>query len=173
MDWAETEGNFRQIIEKKYVVVQKGKPGPKARATGGRAMKYSDIEDAFLFVSSSPPFEHYAYINKETGESYYVSEMAGMDETPEDIEDNDEYVSVPHKNDLDLGRDLVFDFIASVLPDELQRVRQIFRKAGAYSRFKDLLESKGQLDAWYEFERKATENALRKWCGENGVSLDG
>jgi len=38
-------------------------------------MKYSDIEDAFLFVSMSPPEEHYAYLNKETGETFYVSTM--------------------------------------------------------------------------------------------------
>ena len=25
-------------------------------------MKYSDIEDAFMFVSMSPPHEHYAYL---------------------------------------------------------------------------------------------------------------
>jgi len=136
-------------------------------------MKYSDIEDAFLFVSSASPFEHEAYLNKETGESYYVSALGDSDELPDDLEENEKYVSVPHKNDLDLGRDLVFDFVSSNLPDEFGRVRGFFNRAGAYARFKDLLESKGLLETWYEFERKATETALREWCKENSISLEG
>ena len=136
-------------------------------------MKYSDIEDAFLFVSTSPPHEHYAYFNKETGETYYVSSMGDSDELPDDLEENEKYISVPHKNDLDLGRSLVFDFIAAALPGEFDRVRGIFSRKGAYSRYKELLEAKGQLEAWYEFERKATEKALREWCRENGVNLEG
>ena len=136
-------------------------------------MKYSDIEDAFLFVSAAPPFEHEAYLNKETGEAYYVSALGDSDELPDDLEDNEKYVSVPHKNDLTLGRDLVFDFISADLPSEFGRVRGFFNRAGAYARFKDLLESKGLLEVWYEFERKATETALRAWCKENSIGLDG
>ena len=134
-------------------------------------MKYSDVEDAFMFVSMSPPEEHYAYLNKETGETYYVSSMGDSDELPADLDENDKYVSIPHKNDLNLGRDLVFDFISANLPDEYNRVRLIFSKKGAYARLKELLESKGQLEGWYEFEKKATEEALRGWCKENDISL--
>ncbi len=43
-------------------------------------MKYSDIEDAFLFVSMAPLHEHYAYLNKETGETYYISERKATEE---------------------------------------------------------------------------------------------
>lgn len=117
-------------------------------------MKYSDVEDAFMFVSMSPPEEHYAYLNNETGETYYVSSIGDSDELPADIDENDKYVSIPHKNDLNLGRDLVFDFISANLPDEYDRVRLIFSKKGAYARLKELLESKGQLEGWYKFEKK-------------------
>ncbi len=134
-------------------------------------MKYSDIEDAFMFVSMSPPHEHYAYLNKETGETYYVSTLGDSDELPDDLEENEKYISIPHKSDLNLGRNLVFDFISANLPDEYEQVRRIFSRKGAYARFKDLLESKGQLEAWYEFEQKATEEALRGWCKENDISL--
>ena len=134
-------------------------------------MKYSDVENAYMFVSMSPPDEHYAYLNKETGETYYVSSMGDSDELPADLDENDKYVSIPHKNDLNLGRDLVFDFISANLPDEYNRVRLIFSKKGAYARLKELLESKGQLEGWYEFEKKATEEALRGWCKENDISL--
>jgi hypothetical protein len=135
---------------------------------------FSEIEDAFLFVSSSPPFEHSAYLNKETGEIYYASEVGGdFDELPGDLEESDKYVSIPHKNDLDLGRDLVFAFVSANLPDEYGKVRGFFSGRGAYARYKDLLESKGRLEAWYEFEKQAIEEALRKWCTENNIVLAG
>lgn len=58
-------------------------------------MNYSDIEDAFFFVSSVPPFEHSAYLNKETGEFYYVSALGDSDELPGDFEESDKYISIP------------------------------------------------------------------------------
>ncbi len=135
-------------------------------------MKYSDIEDAFMFVSGSPQEENYAYVNKETGESYFISSFGESDELPDDLEENDKYLSVPHKNELNLGRDLVFDFVSIHLPGELKQVREIFNRKGAYSRYKDLLESRKMLQIWYEYEQKATEKALREWCRENNISLE-
>jgi hypothetical protein len=51
------------------------------------------------------------------------------------------------------------------------RCRFIFSKRGAYGRFKDLLDYRGQLDAWYEHERRAAERALREWAAENGLAV--
>jgi hypothetical protein len=98
--------------------------------------------------------------------------LGDSDELPDDLEEDEKYVSIPHKNDLNLGRNLVLDFVSANLSDEYEQVRRIFSRKGAYARFKDLLESKGQLEAWYEFERKSTEEALRGWCKENGISLE-
>jgi hypothetical protein len=136
-------------------------------------MKYSNLEDAFLFVSASAPGEHYAYLNKETGEAYYVSELGDSDELPADLEENEKYINVPHKNDFNLGRELAFDFVAANLPGEFERTREIFSRKGAYARFKDLLDAKGQLEAWYKFEQQATEEALCAWSKENDVGLEG
>ena len=135
-------------------------------------MKYSDIENAYLFVSMAPPEEHNAYLDKETGEIYCVSELGDSDELPDGWEENEKLLNIPHKNDLNLGQNLVFDFILASLPDEFNRVREIFSKKGAYARFKDLLEIKEKLEAWYEYESKATEVALRDWCKENDISLE-
>jgi hypothetical protein len=132
-------------------------------------VNYSEIENAFMFVSMSPQHENSAYLNKETGETYYVSMIGDSDELPEDFEEDENYISIPHKNDLDLGRNLVFDFVEANIPDEFECVRAIFSRKGAYARYKDLLEAKGQLEAWYKFENEATENALRAWCKENGI----
>ena len=133
--------------------------------------KYSDIEGAFIFVSMSPYDEHDAFLNLETGETFFVSTIGDSDELPDDIEENEKYINIPHKNELSLGKNLVFDYVSVHLPDESERVRGYFNKRGAYARYKDLLQERGQLEDWYEFETKAIEVALREWCRKNGIEL--
>lgn len=134
-------------------------------------MNYETIEDAYHFVSGAPPYEHTAVIHRATGEAFFASEMAGYDEIPEDAEESD-YLWIPHKNDLDLGKPLVMDFILNRRPDLYDEILEIFRRKGAYGRFKGLLERKGLLEEWYAFEEEKTREALVRWCGENGVELE-
>ena len=118
------------------------------------AISFDDIENAFLFVSMDQRFMHNAYLCKETSQIFYTSEMGDSDELPEDIDDPNKYITIPHKNDLELGKALVIEFTSKYLPEELDRVYSIFRSKGAYSRYKDLLERKGFLDKWYKFENE-------------------
>jgi len=55
------------------------------------------------------------------------------------------------------------------LSDEYDTVAGFFRRRGAYGRFKALLHARGMLERWYEFENRATEEALLAWCEENGI----
>jgi hypothetical protein len=132
---------------------------------------FYDIELAFMFVSGGPVFENEAFLDTESGKVYYRSLMAGVDDLDEAGVDCEEMVAIPHKNDLDLGQNLVFEFTASTLPDEYDRVRDIFRHRGAYGRFKDLLDSKGLLDAWHNFENERETEVLRLWCEKNEIEL--
>jgi hypothetical protein len=133
--------------------------------------KFSDIEDALHFVSSDSPGMHSAYLCRETGKILYVSEMADIDELEDEEFDPDTLVGIPHQNELDLGQRLVFDYVETHLPDEYDRVRDIFRSRGAYGRFKDLLESRGLLESWYDFESQRQEQALLEWCETNKILL--
>jgi hypothetical protein len=137
------------------------------------AVKYDDPISAFEFVGAAAPTEHSAYISLDTGTIYWTSEFAdGLDDdVPEDLEISDRYVAIPHKTDLDLGRNLALRFVAQQLPDRYPQVNGFFRRQGAYSRFKDLLESCSVLEEWYEFEADAAEQALRRWCAETGIEL--
>jgi hypothetical protein len=137
------------------------------------AIEFSDIELAFDFVSSDQMFMHSAYLCLKTGEIFYTSEMGDSDELPEDIYESDQYVEIPHKNEFGLGKPLVIDFTSRHLPDEIEEVYSIFRKKGAYSKFKNLLERKGLLDQWYSFEEKSRNEALREWCQENNIEIKG
>jgi hypothetical protein len=74
------------------------------------AILFDDIENAFLFVSMDQKFMHNAYLCKETGQIFYTSELGDSDELPEDIDDTEKYITIPHKNDLELGKALVFEF---------------------------------------------------------------
>ena len=114
---------------------------------------------------------HNAYLCKETGEIFYTSEMGDSDELPEDIDDLDKYIAIPHKNELDLGKALVIEFISEYFPEELDRVYSIFSRKGAYSRYKDLLESKSALEDWYKFENERQKMALKEWCRENNIEI--
>lgn len=133
-------------------------------------IKYSDLRDAFDFISSGDPFDSSAFICADTGVIYCTSDTLELDEeVPEDLETSDRYIAVPHKNELNLGRDLVLSFVDQALPDDYGTVAGFFRRKGAYSRFKQLLESRGVLEAWYTFEAHAVEAALRQWCEVNDV----
>ena len=110
---------------------------------------------------------------KDTGQILYHSEMGDMDEIGDKDLDWDTCIDIPHKNDLDLGQRLVFEFVEKHLPDGYHRVREIFRRRGAYGRFKDFLESKELLQSWYDFERRCEEQVLRQWCEENEIELSG
>ena len=136
-------------------------------------ISFDDIENAFFFVSMDQQFMHNAYLCKETGEIFYTSEMGDSDELPDDIEDPEKYIAIPHKNELELGRALVIEFTSTYLPEELEKVYSIFRRKGAYSRYKALLERKGVLEDWYKFENERQEEALKEWCQENNIKIKG
>ena len=135
---------------------------------------FSDIENAFMYVASAMYGMNSALLCKDTGKILYRSDMAGIDEIEdEDNLDWDQCIEIPHKNDLDLGRNLVFEFVEEYLPNDYERVRQMFRRKGAYSNYKALLERRGLLDKWYEIENRHEERALRRWCKENAIELEG
>ena len=134
-------------------------------------VKFSDLEDAFHFVNSFSDGMHSAYLRQDTGQIVYHSEMGDDDEIAEEDLEGDEWLNIPHKNDLDLGQQLVFEFIETHLAEKYEQVRQMFRRPGGYRHFKALLETKGLLETWYEFESRREQEALKEWCEENEVEL--
>ncbi len=133
----------------------------------------ADLLSAYEWVSAGGFSENSAYISRATGQIFWSSDNYDVEEPlPEDIDEAGLYLSVPQKHDLDLGNRLVFRFAQECLPDLYQDVRDMFRQKGAYSRFKDLLDRQGQLEAWHRYEEQATEAALREWCQGMELTLD-
>jgi Uncharacterised protein family (UPF0158) len=132
---------------------------------------FSELRDSFEFVSSGSRGECEAYLSLDTGQFYWRSDVTGDDELPEDLDESDRYIAVPHKHELDLGRGLVIAFTEQEMPGKLDRVWDSFGRRRAYRRFKELLEHRGSLEKWYDYENRATERALREWCEENGIPI--
>jgi hypothetical protein len=134
-------------------------------------ISFVDLQEAFLFVNFGDPGENEAYLDRQSCKIYCHSEYGGNDEELHDDIDDEKYIATPDKRELDLGKPLVLDFMSQFLHDDIDEVRRIFSRKGAYGRYKDLLEARGALERWYDFENKAEEAALREWCAENGIEL--
>lgn len=132
----------------------------------------SELMFALECASGDALIDHLAYIDLHEGTVHCWSSEGGPDETlPDDIETSDRYLFLPDKRDLDLGRELALAFADEALPDEYRTIAGFFRQKGAYRRFKDFLDARGMLDRWYAFEERETEQALRRWCAENGIEV--
>lgn len=133
---------------------------------------FRDIELAFDLVSSHMQSMCTALLSREDGKIYYLDDAAGIsDDLPDDFELSDTYIEIPHKNDLALGRELVFEFVKKKAPILSNEVRAIFSRKGAYQRFKSLLSNNGVLDHWFSYEQAETIQALRQWCRDNSIEL--
>ena len=133
------------------------------------AVSFSDLQLAFEFVSSGGMGENEAYLDRQSGKIYWHSEFGENDEELPDDLDDEKYIAIPDKRELDLGKPLVLDFAREFLPDDYDEVSHIFSRRGAYARYKELLVRRGALERWYDFSNKAEEAALREWCAENGI----
>ncbi len=128
--------------------------------------------NTFEYVSSGGGGENYAYLCKQSGELLWHSEFGdNIEELPDDIDDDEKYIPIPDKRELDLGKPLVFDFVREFLPADFDEIRRIFSRRGAYARFKTLLHYRNAVDQWHDFENKATEHALRTWCELNEIAI--
>jgi hypothetical protein len=133
-------------------------------------VRVDDLVTALTFGTDGDG--HQAFLRKSTGEVLLHSEFGDpIDELPDDVEENEDYIRLPGKRELDLGKPLVLDFVGQFLPGDFDEVKYIFSKRGAYAKFKALLIRRGALDRWHDFENKAEERAMREWCELNGIEV--
>lgn len=136
-------------------------------------IKYSDLLNAFDLISSGPECEERAFIELSTGKIEYSSIEPDFEEDEdgdeEEIDLHEGYIEIPHKNEFDLGRSLALSFAAECIPGDYEAVCEYFHRRGAYRRFKQLLETRGIVDKWYDYEQRSIKEALVSWCEENGI----
>jgi len=133
--------------------------------------KFSEVLDGYEFHSSGALMEAQAFINLEKGTVHIVSGDLGLSEVaPEDLKTG-LYIELPTQAELRLGRSLAIEFAETHMPGDVSAVLDFFNRRGAYSKFKSLVERKGQLQAWFDFEAEAKESRLREWCASRGIEL--
>jgi len=132
----------------------------------------ADLLHAYEFASAGGSYDSAAYVCIQTGTIYMTSsEFQVEEEVPADLETSERYLAIPSKVELQLGRNLAIRFTEQEHPASSGSVAEIFRKKGAYARYKQLLERHGLLQRWFEFEAAETEVALRRWCEENNLQV--
>jgi hypothetical protein len=140
-------------------------------------VSFQEILNAFEFAGFTGVGEHQAILCRRTGKIYLHSEFSDFDEfndeLSDDVEDDEKYLAIPDKREIGLGKPLALDFAREFLPDDFDEVRYMFSKKKAYSKFRALLIRRNVLERWYDFESKATEQALREWCAFNSIELAG
>jgi hypothetical protein len=100
-------------------------------------ISFWDLQLAFEFVSSGVMGENEAYLDRQSAKIYWHSEFRDNDEElPDDIDD-EKYIAIPDKIELDLGKPLVLDFAREFLTDDYGEVCHIFSRRGAYRRYKE------------------------------------
>ena len=131
---------------------------------------FADLLIAYEFASAEDFDESAAYVCRETGAIFIISDAMDPEEPlPDDLETSSRYLAVPGKRDLDLGKPLVLRFTAQEMPDRWDEVDGIFRSKGAYGRFRTLLERSGLQERWYKYQDDETPAALRQWCEDNDL----
>lgn len=131
------------------------------------------LQDAMEWASCDF-LDNEAYICRQTAKIYWIAGDPGTideEEIPENIHDGGKYLPVPNKRDLDLGNQLAFDFTSQYLAQHYNDVRDMFRRRGAYGRFKDFLEREAMLEKWYAYSDEQELKVLGEWCEEAGLSV--
>ena len=136
------------------------------------AVRFQDIMEAVEAVSSGHFGENSAWLCKQSDRIYMQFAIDDeLEELPDDIEDGEKYIPIPDKRELDLGKPLALAFAGEFLPNDFDKVRQIFSQRGAYARFNDLLDHRHMRQQWFDYRDKAEIEAVRAWCAENSIVL--
>ena len=136
------------------------------------AVRFQDLLDAVEAVSSGQLGENSGWLCKESGRIYLQFEIDDdSEELPDDIDDIEKYIKIPDKRELDLGKPLALAFASEFLPEDFDKVQQIFSRRGAYAKFNDLLDYGRMRQQWFDYRDKAEMEAVRAWCAENSIEI--
>ena len=142
-----------------------------------QAVSLDELIAAMLFVSDAYSMDAAAYLHRPSGEIYWqsiealVGELYEDEKLPAGFETSPEYLRIPNKRQLNVGKALVFAFVRQFMPHAYAEVAAFFRKPGAYGRFREMVEDSDLLERWRAFQDAGEKEAMRAWCRENGVAL--
>ncbi len=140
----------------------------------GSKITLQKLEEAYHMADSGNDFcTTFVYFSRSTGEYQFFSDFEEEfdEDLIEELENDNDYIEMPDKRELDLGQPLVWEFVEMEIPEFRHSVQAFFTRRGAYSKFKAFLEGHNLLDKWYAFEEKKTREALLEWARENDIEV--
>ncbi len=147
---------------------------PRAR------VDFNDLLLAVDHVSLGGFGDTEAYVALATGIIHVVGDGIESDDPnapdgspdPADFGDSDQFLQVPSKQELGLGKRLAIRFAEACLEEvDAAEVEAYFRRRGAYPQFKALLEQRHLLEQWHEYEDSAIRQEVKDWCEANDLEV--
>lgn len=133
-------------------------------------VRLSDIVDA---IELTDQFTEY-FIDKETGELEWISDMTMTREEQEEIYDRlDEHGFYRLPNSFDIREyDIMEDFVETLSGAAHDSLSYAIRGKGAFRRFKNTVYNLGIDEQWYSFQEDAYKRIAAEWCEENGIEYE-
>ena len=135
-------------------------------------VKLQDVIDGIDMVSEDST----CYLDRETGEVLFISEIADNDY--DDVilelleEGSDRFIEFPSQWDRNDYQTMV-DFIESLPQGKEQNLLAIsINGSGAFRRFKYTASELGLLDDWYRFLNNAHRELAIEWCEDNEIEYE-
>ncbi len=135
-------------------------------------VKLQDVIDGIDMVSEDST----CYLDRETGEVLFISEIADNDYDDDILElleeGSDRFIEFPSQWDRNDYQTMV-DFIESLPQGKEQNLLAIsINGSGAFRRFKYTASELGLLDDWYRFLNNAHRELAIEWCEDNEIEYE-
>ncbi len=135
-------------------------------------VKLQDVIDGIDMVSEDST----CYLDRETGEVLFISEIADNDYDDDILElleeGSDRFIEFPSQWDRNDYQTMV-DFIESLPQRKEQNLLAIsINGSGAFRRFKYTASELGLLDDWYHFLNNAHRELAIEWCEDNEIEYE-
>jgi hypothetical protein len=132
-----------------------------------------DLEE-LRFAMEDASYEHRYFLDTETGDVIFASEMFDDEETQRQLTEIDEaepgrYLQVQRADSRE-GHDDMQDFIDTVSDEHLQELLNVaIQGRGAFRRFKDVLaRHPAEQQRWFDFQAARLDARAREWLAEEG-----
>lgn len=133
-------------------------------------VKLSDIIDA---IEMTDQYSEY-FLDKETGNVEWVSDMAMTQEEQEEVYDRlDEhgFYRLPTSFDIH-DYDIMEEFVYTLSGSARDKLASAIQGKGAFRRFKDTVIRLGIDQEWYDFQSAEYKRKAVRWCEDNGIEYE-
>ncbi len=140
-------------------------------------LNFSEIHEAYQNVAMFGIGEVKALISVEKEKVVFISnelydDRDNIEALEKEVESGD-WINLPSKYELGLGKKLVFRFAEENLSEaDFFKVEDIFSRKGACEKWKNFLFNRNLLDAWYKFSNDAEVEALKNWLENNEIQYE-